>query len=304
VSTSVRRPTRAPHTADQAAFTASDWALVVAAAITWGSSFLFIHIGVDHFSPGLVAFLRVFFGAVVLTAIPGARRAVPRSEWPLVALLGVIWMAVPFMLFSIALQWIDSSLAGMINAAAPLFTAVVASIAMSRLPGRTQVAGLLVGFLGVVAITSPSLGKGESTGLGIALVLLATMLYGCAFNLAAPLQRRNGALPVIWRAQLISLVLLAPAAAASVPSSDFAWSSLGATFVLGAAGTALAYVWFTTLVGRVGSTRGSVTVYLLPVVAIALGAIVRDEPIYLASLLGTALVLTGAYLTSREERPR
>ena len=73
---------------------------------------------------------------------------------------------------------------------------------------------------------------------------------------------------------------------------------------LGAAGTALAYVWFATLVGRVGSTRGSITIYLLPVVAIALGATLRDEPIYLASLLGTALVLTGAYLTSRRESAR
>lgn len=286
------------------AFTPRDWWLVAASALTWGSSFLFIDIAVDHFSPGLVAFLRVFFGAAVLTLVPGARRPVARSEWPLIALLGVIWMAVPFVLFSVALQWIDSSLAGMINAAAPLFTAVVAAIVVRALPGRLQIIGLVVGFLGVVAITSPSLGEGESSGLGIALVLLATILYGCAFNLAAPLQRRNGALPMIWRAQLVSLVLRAPVAAFSAPASDFAWSSLTATVVLGAAGTALAYVWFTTLVGRVGSTRGSITVYLLPVVAIALGAIVRDEPIYLASLLGTALVITGAYLTSREERPR
>ena len=167
-----------------------------------------------------------------------------------------------------------------------------------------QVIGLVVGFLGVVAITSPSFGEENSSGLGVALVLLAAALYGCAFNLAAPLQRRNGALPVIFRAELVALVLLAPVAAVSAPSSGFGWGSLAATVFLGAASTALAFVWFATLVGRVGSTRGSITVYLLPVVAIALGATLRDEPIYLASLLGTALVLAGAYLASRRQTAR
>jgi drug/metabolite transporter (DMT)-like permease len=211
-------------------------------------------------------------------------------------------MAAPFMLFSVAQQWIDSSLAGMINAAAPLFTAVVAGILVRHLPGRTQLVGLAVGFAGVVAISWPSLGEGESTAAGVGLVLLATVLYGCAFNLAAPLQRRNGALPVIWRAELVSLALLVPVAVASVPSSEFDWGSLLAVATLGSLGTALAYVLFTTLVGRVGSTRASVTIYLLPAVAIALGAIFRDESIHLAALLGTVLVVSGAYLVSREER--
>jgi len=284
------------------AFAPRDWALIAGVASTWGASFLYIDIALDHFAPGLVAFGRVFFGAVTLTAMPGARRQVPRDQWPQIALLGVLWMAVPFMLFSVAQQWIDSSLAGMINAAAPLFTAVVAGIVVRHLPGRIQAVGLALGFAGVVAISWPSLGEGESTGLGVGLVLLATVLYGFAFNLAAPLQRRNGALPVIWRAQLVSLVLLLPVAVASVPRSEFELSALLAVVALGSLGTAVAYVLFTTLVGRVGSTRGAVTIYLLPVVAIALGAIVRDEPIHAAALLGTALVLAGAYLVSREER--
>ena len=112
-----------------AAFAPRDWALLGAVRrFTWGSSFLFVDIAVDHFSPGVVAFLRVLFGALVLAAVQGARASVARSEWPLIALLGVTWMALPFVLFAIALQWIDSSLAGMINAVAPLFTALVATL--------------------------------------------------------------------------------------------------------------------------------------------------------------------------------
>jgi drug/metabolite transporter (DMT)-like permease len=180
----------------------------------------------------------------------------------------------------------------------------VAVVMVRRLPGRRQQAGLLIGFAGVVAITSPSLGGAQASVAGIALVLAATLLYGVAFNLAGPLQRRHGALPVVWRAELVALALLLPAGLAAVPGSAFDWSSLAAIVALGCLGTALAFVAFTTLAGRAGSTRASVTVYFLPPVAIALGVLVRDEPIAAVSVAGTVLVAAGAYLVSRREAAR
>ncbi len=256
---------------DEQAFTGADWALLAAVAAMWGSSFLLIDIGVDHFAPELVALLRVAFGALTLAFVPAARHRLPRSAWPAVALLGVVWMAAPFVLFGVAQRSIDSSLAGMLNGAAPLFTAIVAGVVARRLPSARRTAGL------------------------------AVALYGVAFNVAAPLQRRHGALPVIWRAQLVAVALLAPLGLAGVADSAFAWSSLVAVAVLGCLGTAVAFVAFTTLVGRVGSTRASITVYFLPAIAIALGALFRDETIAAISLAGTALVLAGAYLASRAE---
>ena len=269
----------------------------------WGSSFLFIDIGVDHFAPELVALLRVAFGAATLAVVPAARRRVAKAAWPAIALLGIVWMAAPFVLFGVAQQWIDSSLAGMLNGAAPLFTAIVAGLAARQLPSRRRAAGLAVGLVGVVAIGWPSVQGAEASAAGAGLVVLATVLYGVAFNLAAPLQRHHGALPVIWRAQLVALVLLAPFGLAVAPASTFAWSSLLAVAVLGCLGTAVAFVAFSTLAGRVGSTRASVTVYFLPAVAIALGALFRDETIAAISLLGTVLVTAGAYLTSRADKP-
>ena len=168
-----------------------------------------------------------------------------------------------------------------------------------QLPSRQRAAGLAIGFAGVVAIGWPAVQDAEATAAGAGLVLLATVLYGVAFNLAAPLQRRHGALPVIWRAQLVALALLLPFGVAAVPGSTFAWSSLLAVAVLGSVGTAVAFVAFTTLAGRVGSTRASVAVYLVPAVAIALGALFRDETVAAISLLGTVLVTAGAYLASR-----
>jgi drug/metabolite transporter (DMT)-like permease len=246
----------------------------------------------------LVAFGRVAFGALTLSVLPGVRKPVPRSEWPLIAAMAVTWMAIPFTCFAIAQQWIDSSLAGMINAATPLFVALVAAGAVRQLPSHVQATGLVVGFAGVLAISLPSIGEG-SNALGIGLVLLAACLYGFAFNIAAPLQRRHGALPVIWRAQLVAVVLMLPFAVVGATQSTFGWDSLLAVFALGALGTALAFYWFTTLMGRVGSTRGSVAIYLVPIVAILLGAALLDETIHPAAVLGTALVLAGAYITSR-----
>jgi drug/metabolite transporter (DMT)-like permease len=300
VSVATRRAELHEH--ETVRFAARDWLMLSGVALTWGASFLFIDIGLEHFAPTLVAFGRIGFGALTLGALPAARQPVPRSAWPQIAALGVTWMAIPFVLFAVAQQWIDSSLAGMINAATPLFVALVAAGAVRQLPTRLQATGLLVGFAGVVAISLPSVDSG-SNALGVGLVLGAACLYGFAFNIAGPLQRRHGSLPVIWRAQLVAVALVLPFAVVGAMQSSFGWSSLLAVAALGSLGTALAFFWFTTLIGRVGSTRAAVAIYIVPVVAILLGALFNAETIHAAALLGTALVLAGAYLTSKPKAP-
>jgi drug/metabolite transporter (DMT)-like permease len=282
-------------------YTGTDWALTAGVAAMWGSSFLFIGIGVEHAAPALVALLRLTFGALSLAAVPAARRPVARSDWPAVALLGLVWMAGPFLLFAVAERSLDTSAAGMLNGAAPVFTALVAGIASRQLPRGRRLSGLAAGLAGVVLIGLPSLLAGHATAAGAAYVLLATVLYGVAFNLAAPLQRRHGALPVIWRAQLSALMMLAPFGLASVPGSRFTWPGVAAVAALGCLGTAAAFAGFTTLAGRVGPARASVTVYLLPAIAILLGAVFRSETIHPGAIAGTVLVLLGAYLTSQPE---
>lgn len=289
---------------EDASFSPVDWALLATGALIWGSSFLFIGVAVDHMSPMLVAFLRLVLGVVVLATIPAARRRVPRSDWPAIALVGVTWMAAPFVLFSVALRQMDSSLAGMLNAAVPLFTAVLAAVFWGRQPGRRQQIGLLVGLAGVVIVSLPSLTGARATPLAVGLVLLATVLYGLALNIAVPLQQRLGALPVIWRAEIVAMLLLAPFGIAGLRGSSFTASGLAAVAALGVLGTGVAFVAFTTLVGRVGATRASVTTYFFPPVAIVLGALVRSEVIAASSLFGTGLIVLGAFLVSRANRTR
>jgi drug/metabolite transporter (DMT)-like permease len=297
-----RRPLiETAHGTRREAFGVQEWALLVAIATMWGSSFVFIEIGLEHFEPGLIAFLRVGVGALTLAFLPGSRGRVDRADLPRIALLGVVWMGAPLILFPIGQQWIDSSLAGMINGAVPIFATVTAAFLLRRPPATRQLAGVAIGFAGVVMVLWPAARGADATALGAALILLAVVFYGLAVNLAVPLQQRYGALPVLVRAQAAALILLAPAALIGLPDSEFAWSSTLAVIALGFFGTGWAFVAMTTLVGRVGATRGSVAIYFIPLVAIALGVALEDETVAAISLLGTALVLAGAYLTSRRE---
>ena len=298
-----RLPTTAPGTHSEA-FQFADWGLLVAIATIWGSSFLFIEIGIETFAPAVVALARLALGMVALAVVPRARRPVERQHLPRIALLGILWMGVPLILFPLAQRSVDSSVAGMINGALPLFSALVASLLLQRLPGPWQIAGLIVGFIGVIGITLPNAGSAGASGFGVALLLVAVMCYGAAANLAVPLQQRYGSLPVLLRAQLFAIAVVVPFGVAGVFNSSWSWTGALAMLPLGLLGTGLAFVAAATLVGRVGAPRGAVAIYFVPVVAIVLGSVVLDEEIAPAALAGTALVLVGAWLTSRREPVR
>src|SRR3972149_4153572 len=117
------RMTLTAHGTSAGAFTPADWSLLAGIAAIWGSSFLFMAIGLDAFQPGVVTLARLGLGAGALALVPAARRPIDPVDRPRVAALGIIWMAIPLSLFPIAQQWIDSSVAGMINGAVPITAA-------------------------------------------------------------------------------------------------------------------------------------------------------------------------------------
>jgi drug/metabolite transporter (DMT)-like permease len=285
------------------AFGRVEWGLVSAVGLMWGSSFLWIDIGLDAFRPALVTLARLAFGVAALGLIRRSRTPVARSDWPRIVLLALMWTSIPLLLFPIAQDLgVASSTAGMINGAVPLFAAMFAAILLRRLPGPVQIVGLLIGFAGVALVCVPAARGEGGSALGTILALAATVLYGVAVNVAVPLQQRYGALPVIFRAQLVGLAVVIPFGLAAVPGSRWAWPSALAMVVLGVFGTGLAFVASSTLLGRAGSTRGAVQIYFIPVVALVLGVVFRDEDVSVWTLPGVSLVVLGAYLTGRRER--
>lgn len=280
---------------------ASDWMLLAVPGVIWGSSFYFIAIGLDSFSPGLITPLRVLIGFFTLGMFPKARAPIPRRAWGGIVTLGVVWLAVPLSAFPFAEQHVSSSVIGMLNGASPLFTALVAAAIVRRPPPRRQVLGLAIGMLGVFCIALPSINKGSSSAFGVVLVLSALTLYGVALNVAGPLQREYGALPVLWRAQFVAVVLLSPMGVYSLRNSEFAWRPFAAVIMLGVFGTAIAQLAMATLAGRIGATRASAGLYLMPAVALLLGVTLRHESVAVLAIVGSVIAVLGAYVLGRSK---
>lgn len=279
------------------AFGPTEWSLVVGVGLVWGASFLFIAEGLEAFPPALVAFIRLSLGTLTLAAFPRARQPIERGDWPTVAALGTLWMAIPFTLFPIAQQWVDSSVAGMINGCMPVLTAAVAAVVFRLRTAPGVVAGIAVGFAGVLLVSLPNAVGGRARPLGVTLLLLAVLLYAVASNLTVPLQQRYGALPVILRAQLVAVALTGVAAAITGRDVDWQWSSAAAMVPLGALGSGFAFIAFATLLGRAGAARGAIAIYLVPGVAIALGVVLRNESVEPLAVVGSALIIVGAWIT-------
>lgn len=278
----------------------SDWALLVVPGLIWGASFLFIAEGLEATGPFGVTFARIAIGFLTLSCVPAARQPIRREDWPRTAALGVLWIAFPLSMFPIAEQQVSSALTGMLNGATPLFVSAVACALAREWPARGALIGLGIGFAGAVLIAVPDLG-GASQAHGIALILLALMSYGVALNLARPLQQRNGALPLLWRALGVSVLLTAPLGLPQVLGGHWTARPLLALTLLGAFGTAIAQVLSAVAAGRLGATLASSTAFLIPVVALALGVVLRHESVSGWSIAGAVLCLVGAGLLRRPD---
>jgi drug/metabolite transporter (DMT)-like permease len=301
VRSTVPETTPVSTTVPGEAFAPVDWALFVAIGTIWGASFLFIDIGLDALPPGLITLMRVGLGALALAIArrSRARTRIAPEDRMRVGLVAVLWVALPFTLFPIAEQHISSAVAGLLNGGTPIFTAIFAVILFRRPTRGAQLAGIVVGFVGVVFVSLPSIGEGSSEAFGVALVVLATVCYGVAVNLAAPLQQRYGSIDLMATVLAIATVLTAPFGLAQVGDAEWEIGPLVAVSVLGVVGTGLAFVLMGTLVGRVGSTRASFITYLIPVVALGLGVAFRGDEVFALELVGVVLVIGGAFLASR-----
>ncbi len=281
-------------------FSGLDWALFASISLIWGSSFLLIAISLESIAPELITWVRIAAGAAALALLPGPRLQVRAEDQRRIVLLSLIWVVVPFTLFPLAQQHINSAVTGLLNGATPIWVAIVSTVLLGRAPKGAQRLGIILGFVGVVLISAPSMSEGSSQALGVGLVLAATVCYGFALNLAAPLQAQYGSTVLMARVLLLATIWTLPLGALGLADSRFEWGPAMALLALGAIGTGAAFAIMAALVGRVGSTRASFITYLIPVVALVLGVVVQGDSVAVLALFGVAFVVGGAVLASRK----
>ncbi|MDH3499109.1 MAG: DMT family transporter, partial [Acidimicrobiia bacterium] len=274
----------------------------VGISLIWGSSFLLIAIGLESLEPGLITWLRIVFGTIALALFPRARARIEPGDRARLVVLSFVWVAVPFTLFPLAQQYINSAVTGILNGGTPIFAAIVATVLLRHLPRGAQLAGLGVGFGGVALVSLARGSVGDVQALGVVLAVGATICYGLAINLAVPIQQRYGSVPVMAQMLLLASVWTAPMGIVGLFNSSFEWRPVLAVSLLGFVGTGLAFLVMATLVGRVGSTRAASSTYLIPVVATILGVVILGDDVVAFEIAGIGLVVAGAMLASRRDR--
>ena len=283
-------------------FGPAEWGMTAAVAMTWGASFLFIAIAIDHVATGVVPVARLGFGALALACFPAARKRIDREDIRRVALLGLVAMTLPFYLYPLAEHSVSSSVTGMINGSIPVTTVLAAAILTRTMPSRRRIAAVVIGFSGITLISLGSVGDGKGASIhGVFFLLAATCCYAFTSILSRELQVKYGTLTVLLWQELFALLFSLPLGIPAFLDSEFAWSSVLALAVLGALGTGFAYVMYGMLMVRAGAVRGVIGVFFTPIVATLLGTVFRDEAVTGLAVTGMLVVIVGAWLTSRPD---
>lgn len=276
--------------------------MTTAVALTWGASFLFIAIAIDHVATGVVPLARLVFGALALACFPAARKRIHREDIGKVALLGLVAMTIPFYLYPLAEHSVSSSVTGMINGSIPVTTVVAAAILTRRAPSRRRMLAVLIGFVGIALISFGSVGDDKGASVhGVVFLLIATCCYAFTSILSREMQVKYGTLTVLLWQELFAIVFSLPLGVPALFDSDFTVPAVLSLMVLGALGTGFAYVMYGMLMVRAGAVRGVIGVFFTPIVATVLGLLFRDESVTVLAVIGMCVVIVGAYLTSRPD---
>ena len=275
-----------------------DLGLLVALSAIWGSSFLFIKVGVEELEPAVVVCGRLLVGALVLLPVALARGGLSglRAMLVPIAVLGALNNALPYWLLSFAETRIDSGLAAVIQAAAPIFTVLLAiRVDPSQRVTGLRLAGVGLGFVGVALLVGLQEG-GELLGavavVGTALCYAVSVLYaGRAIRSFSPLDVSIGQLTV-------GALLTLPAALVQWPAETPSAKVVGAVLVLGVLGTGVAYLLYFALIVRAGASRAILVTYLVPAFALVYGWLILGEAVTASALAGLALILGGTALAT------
>ena len=285
-------------------------AILIILGAVWGASFLFIRVVVDETSPLDLVTGRLFFGAIAVAGVLAVRRVSLRPEPSLIAkvsFMALLSNVLPFALIAWAEEHIAIGTASVLNSTMPLFTAMFAAafLAEERMTAG-RVAGLVVGFLGVVVLTGDGvLDITDTSVLGQLAVVAAAACYGAGAVYARTLLRSQDPLSLSGLQLLLGTLLAVALLLAVEGRPDYslslkAWLSL---LTLGVVGSGFAYVAYLWLVDHAGSVRTSIVTYIIPAVGLLLGWAVLDESIGVNTAAGAVLIALGVAGVMRGQAP-
>jgi drug/metabolite transporter (DMT)-like permease len=288
-----------------------DWLRFWGVGLLWSTSFLWIKIAVTEITPFILVGFRTLFGAVGLLVIILLNKKNYHwhdfSDWVgIFVVIGLLNIAIPFLLISWSEQFIPSGVASILNTTVPLFTAFLA-LSLLREDKITLIGiiGLIIGFAGVVILFIPELIKGARQDMiALGAMLLAAILYafsgilikikvhGLQSEIQAFLQLALGSI-IVWSFTLISgqpIIL---------PQRSITWVAL---LWLGFLGSSLAYFFYFGLLHSAGPTRTAMVTYVPPLIGLLLGAIVLGESLGWYSLLGGIMIILGIIMVNMKQK--
>lgn len=286
--------------------------LLAALALIWGASFMFIKIAVRELAPATLILGRLGSAAVALALVAvvshGGRRTLAelRAAWPWLVVVALVNTALPFWLLSWGETRIDSGLASIIQAAVPIFNALIAFgfFREARVTGL-RLAGIGIGFVGVALLVGA---QPQGKVLGAVAVVGMALCYAAGTLLAGRHLRGTPPLVVALASTAVSALAVLPAGVVQAPRHAPAGETVAAVLALGVLGTAVAYLLFFALIQRAGAPYATLVTYLIPPIALAYGAVFLGErfgaPAFgaLVLVLGGVALGTGARLPARARR--
>ncbi len=282
------------------------WFLFVLVGFLWGVPYLFIKVAVDPdngFSPAAVVCLRTAIGAAIL--IPLAMRqgqlgaAIRGIKY--VAPYALLEMIGPWILIGTAEQKISSGLAGLLIASVPIWATIFASMRGDKTVWHhKRLMGIVVGFIGLIAVVGFESIKGSSDPLSIAMVLVAAIGYSYAVMMVQGALPHVSGIAINAVAMAITAIFYLPLTIIQWPTHEISSEAINAIIGLGVLSTGAAFVAFFALAAMIGVARGSLVTYLNTAFAVVLGVIILDEPFTTGMALGLPLVLIGSYFASRK----
>jgi drug/metabolite transporter (DMT)-like permease len=272
-------------------------------ALLWGSGFLWIKLALTGLTPVQVTFVRCVLGAATLIVLAlSGRHRLPRGRvvWRHLVVAAFFCNALPFALFSIGEQTVDSGVAGVLNATTPLWSVLIGiAIGTERALNLVRVGGLLLGFAGTLLIFAPWQ-QGGLASWGSLAILGAAASYAIAFAYMGRFLVGQGTAPIaLSAAQLVAATGLS---ALAMPVDGLEWTNanptaLLAVAVLGVFATGVTFALHYRLIADEGATSAATVGYLLPVVSVVLGAVVLGEAFTVRVVAGMLVVLVGVGMT-------